>query len=171
MAGRKKFDWKSGSFLLFGILPSAPACANDGWWFAGGLSAAGEAILAVVAASVIATFIIEGIILQMLLKQGWGRSFGFAIVANIVSAGIGLMWYVAQGGYPGGWKTAFAMREYDRVAFLFLRSYLITVAEETVVIGLTLGKSLPFKTTFKAVAIMNLISYALTFILIALFVK
>ncbi|MCX6377523.1 MAG: hypothetical protein NTU88_16060 [Armatimonadetes bacterium] len=115
----------------------------------------------------ISTFIIEGIILQMLLQRGWGRSFALATVANIVSATIGLMWYLAQGVSPGGWKEALAMGSHDRLALLFARSYLITVAEETVVIGLMLGKSVQFKTTFKAVVITNLISYVLTAFLMA----
>lgn len=171
MVGRKTLDWKLAGFLFCGtLLCITPARAND-INFGAGLTAWGEVMTSVIIAYAVSTFIIEGILLNMLLKQGWGRSFALATVANIVSATIGLMWYVAQGGFPGGWKEAFAMGSHNRLALLFVRSYLITVAEETVVVGLMLGKSVQFKTTFKAVAITNLISYVLTAFLIAILVN
>jgi len=170
MVGRKTLYWKSAGFLFYGILLCiTPARAND-INFGAGLTAWGEMMTSVIIAYAIATFVIEGIILQMLLQQGWGRSFALAAAANIVSAGIGLIWYVAQGGYPGGWKTAFAEGEHDRLALLFVRSYLITVAEETVVIGLALANLVQFRKVFKAVVITNLVSYVLTAFLMAVLV-
>ena len=167
MVGRKTLDWKLAGFLLYGILLCiTPARANDINWGAAS-DAIGHIIMSVFIAYAVATFVVEGIILNMLLKQGWGRSFALATFANLVSAGIGLMWFHAQGGEPGGWKQAFVMGSYDRLALLFVRSYLITVAEETVVIGLALANIVQFRKVFKAVVVMNLVSYVLTAFLMA----
>jgi hypothetical protein len=51
--------------------------------------------------------------------------------------------------------------EFGTVALLLARSFVITVAEETVVVVLLLRKQRDFPTVFKAVAAMNVVSYAL----------
>jgi hypothetical protein len=58
--------------------------------------------------------------------------------------------------------------ELNTVVLLLCRSFVITVAEETVVVALLVGKQRDFLTTLKAVVAANAVSYTLVAALTAL---
>ena len=115
--------------------------------------------VAAVAAFMAAACLVEGYVMNLFLKLGYRRCFWYAVVANLVSMGLGLIWYYAGGEV--GWKTALVHGEFGRVALLMARSFVITLAEETVVVALLVRKQRDFGTVFKAVVAMNAVSYAL----------
>ena len=122
------------------------------------------AVAAVVGFSAI-TFFLEGYIMNLFLKLGYRRCFWYAVVANLVSMGLGLIWY--YGGEQVGWKTAMIHGEFARVGLLLARSFVITVAEEMVVVVLLVRKQRDFGTVFKAVVAMNAASYAILGVILA----
>jgi len=127
--------------------------------------AAVAAVAAVVGFTAAACFV-EGYIMNLFLKLGYRRCFWYAVAANLVSMGLGLIWYYAGGRV--GWKTALIHGEFGRVALLLARSFVITVAEETMVVVLLVRKQRDFGTVFKAVAAMNAVSYAILGVITAL---
>jgi hypothetical protein len=158
------------SAVLLVLLPAA-ARADD--MIAGNLGGLlvlfGVAIVVSVGAVVgftAVTCFLEGYIMNLFLKLGYRRCFWYAVVANLVSMGLGLIWYYAGG--QTGWKTALRHGEFGAVALLLARSFIITIAEETVVVVLLLRKQRDFETAFKAVAAMNAASYALLGVITAL---
>jgi len=152
-----------GAALL--VLVAAAARANDISWAAAN-SAFSYAVFAFLAAYSPAVWLVEAAILNVFLKRGYWRCLGYAAVANIVSTGIALLWYSNWGqgnwGQQTGWKTSWLSGPPARTVLLFVRSYLVTVAEESVVVLLMLGKLGNVKTALKSVAAANAVSYALT---------
>jgi hypothetical protein len=136
----------AGVLLLFGIFIVLP-------------------IVAVVGFTAVTCFL-EGYIMNLFLKLGYRRCFWYAVVANLVSMGLGLIWYYA--GVQVGWKAVLMYGEFGTVALLLACSFVITVAEETVVVVLMVRKQRDFETTFKAVAAANAVSYALLGVITAL---
>jgi len=122
--------------------------------------------VAAVAAFMAAACLVEGYVMNLFLKLGYRRCFWYAVVANLVSSGLGLIWYYAGGQV--GWKTAMIHGQFGTVALLMARSFVITVAEETVVIVLLLRKERGFEAAFKAVAAMNAASYAILGVILSL---
>lgn len=118
---------------------------------------------ALVASAGVAAFtgvvcLLEAALMDRFLKLGYRRCFWYAVVANLVSMGLGMIWY--QAGGRVGWKTALIQGEFGMVTWLLFRSFIITVAEETVVVMLVLRKQRDFETTIKAVLAANAASYA-----------
>jgi hypothetical protein len=152
-----------GFAALLVLLPAA-AFADD--MIAGNLGGvllllgvAAIATVIAVAGFTAAVCLIEGYLMDRFLKLGYRRCFWYAVVANLVSMGLGMVWY--QAGGQVGWKTALIQGEFGMVAWLLLRSLFITIAEETVVVGLMVRKQRDFETTLKAVVAANAASYAL----------
>ena len=102
--------------------------------------------------------LVEAGILKLFFKVGYVRCLWYAVVANLVSTGIGLLWMVYSNG--GGWKTAIFDHEMGRLTLLLVRSFLVTVAEETLVVLLLVGKLADVRTVLKAVTAANVVSYA-----------
>jgi hypothetical protein len=113
-----------------------------------------------------ATCLLEAYIMNLFLKLGFRWCLWCAVIANLTSIGLGLIWYFAGGQV--GWKTALIHGETGRVMLLLARSFVITIAEETVVVALMLRKQRDFPTALKAVVAMNAVSYALVAALTAL---
>ena len=141
---------------------AAPALANDF-----NVAAFGKGLALMMAYSpvtwiVYAVFVslIEALVLRLVLKIGYRWSLLYAVAANAVSTVIGALWYMAGEGM--GWKTAWMMERWQIVVPLLLRSYLVTVAEESVVIALILRKRFDIAAILKVVAAANAVSYALT---------
>jgi hypothetical protein len=147
-----------GAALL--LLAAAAARANDISWEAAN-RVAGYAVFAFLAAYSPAVWLVEAAILNIFLERGYWRCLGYAAVANIVSTGIALLWYY-NWGQETGWKMSLVDGPPGRTGALFVRSYLVTVAEETVVVLLMLGKLGNVRTALKSVAAANAVSYALT---------
>jgi len=151
-------------FVAFLVLLPTAAFADDMIMgnLGGALLLMGAAALAAAAGVggfTVAVCLLEASLMDRFLKLGYRRCFGYAVVANLVSMGLGLIWYEAGGRV--GWKTALIQGEFGMVAWLLLRSFIITLAEETVVVMLLLRKQRDFETTFKAVLAANAGSYAL----------
>jgi hypothetical protein len=161
----------TGFVALLALLPTA-AFADD--MIAGNLGGAlamAFALAAVPAVAAVAAFtvvvcLLEASLMDRFLKLGYRRCFWYAVVANLVSMGLGLIWY--QAGGQVGWKTAMIQGEFGMVAWLLLRSFVITIAEEAVVVALLLRKRRDFETTIKAVLAANAASYALLGVITAL---
>ena len=110
-----------------------------------------------------AVCLVEAGILKLFFKIGYVKCLGYAAVANFVSAGIGFLWQLYPGGIwhlGEGWKAAIAQHETGRLTILLVRSFLVTVAEETVVILLLARKWAGVGLVLKAVAVANVVSYA-----------
>ena len=111
------------------------------------------------------TWLVEAAILNAFLRRGYWNCFGYAAAANIVSTVVGAVWFfvATQEGTATakGWKMAFVDATYAKVAVLMLRSYIVTVAEETVVVALV-ARLRDIRIPLKAVAAANAVSYALT---------
>ena len=151
-----------GLIALLVLLPTA-AFADDMIMgnLGGALLLMGAAALAAgagVAAFTAAVCLLEASLMDRFLKLGYRRCFWYAVVANLVSMGLGMIWY--QAGGRVGWKTALIHGEFGMVAWLLLRSFIITVAEETVLVMLLLRKQRDFETTVKAVLAANAASYS-----------
>ena len=108
-----------------------------------------------------AVCLVEAGILEFFFQIGYVRCLRYAALANFVSVAIGVLW-MAYGNEGGGWKAAILERETGRLAVLLARSFLVTVAEETVVILLLARKSAGVGLALKAVAAANVVSYALS---------
>ena len=108
----------------------------------------------------VTTCLVEARILSFFLKIGYLRCLGYATVANSVSMAIGLVWLHSSGGE--GWKTALVTGQTDVLLVLLVRSFLVTLAEETVVILSIVHESAGVGLVFKAVAAANVVSYAMS---------
>jgi len=107
----------------------------------------------------------EAGILKLFFKVGYLRCLGYAALANFVSAAIGFLWmlFPAPQAPHAGWKTALLFHQHTSIlTVLLVRSFLVTVAEETVVILLLARKWAGVGLVLKAVATANVISYALS---------
>ncbi len=109
--------------------------------------------------------LLEGYVMDRVLHLGYRRCFWYAVAANVVSTVLGTVWYFAGG--ETGWKTALAQGEFDRVRVLFARSFVITLAEETVVVALLARKQRGAGDVFLAMVAANVASYVLLLLLIA----
>jgi len=118
------------------------------------------AALAIFLAYVAFVLLIEAKILNLFLKAGFRRCLGYSTVANVCSGVVGLLWSLAA--RPGGWKVAVLTHEWNRLGVLFVRSYLVAVAVEGLIVLLMAGKQADPKTVLKAVAWANAASYVLT---------
>jgi len=161
----RRLAFAGAAFAAVGLAASAPAFANDfnmNLWSPTDML--WEALLKVVFPSIV-LLVIEAAILKRLLGLVWKRALWCAVVANVVSLAVGALWYVVL--KQPGWKTVLVQREWEPIkhwgvlGMLFVRSYVITVAEESVVVALLLGKGTDFARTAKAVALANAVSYVL----------
>ena len=107
--------------------------------------------------------LIEALGLNYYLKLGLWPCLGCALPANLLSAIIGLIWYYA--GNEEGWKTAVAIGELASIAPLFLRSFLVTLVGEGLLLVLILRKYRDVRTILKAVLLANALSYLLSAVL------
>jgi hypothetical protein len=136
---------------------AAPAFADDQlgaqmWTLALGL------VFVVIPFS-IATWFIEAAVLNYILELGYWRCFVYSLLANLATFFLGLIWAKALG--EGGWKGAFMLGQLGRLALLFLRSFVVTVAEEGCIIVLLVGKQRDAKATLGAVLAANALTYAI----------
>jgi len=118
------------------------------------------AALAVFVAYVAFVLLIEAKILNLFLKAGFRRCLGYSTLANVYSGVVGWLWAVAA--QTDGWKAAVLAHEWNRLGVLFVRSYLVAVAVEGLIVLLMAGKRADAKTVLKAVAWANAASYVLT---------
>jgi hypothetical protein len=138
------------------VFAAAPALADP---FSAEMMVTGLIALIVVIPFSIATWFIEAAVLNYILKLDYSLAFTYSLVANLVSFFLGLIWASVLG--ESGWKAAFMFGQLDRMALLFLRSFVVTVAEEGLIILLLVGKGRDNKTTLGAVLAANAVSYAI----------
>ena len=101
--------------------------------------------------------LIEAAVLVFFLDNDFHTCFWYCLAANAVSTIMGFVWVWVFGA--GGWKIAMASGKAEFPVLLFARSYVLTVAEETLIIGLVTGYQRSWRHLLKAVATMNGISY------------
>jgi len=135
----------------------------------GALAFIGMAVL--VAAAGVAAFsvvvcLLEAYLMDRFVKLGYLRCLWYSLVANVVSMGLGGVWYLVGG--QTGWKTALIHGQYGMVWWLLLRSFVITVAEEAVVVTLLVRRRRDFETVIRAVLAANAGSYAILGVIAAL---
>lgn len=147
--------YTAGGAIAALLLTTAPASAND----MGGAVGLFFSLAAFFVYSVL-TWPIEGAILSRFLKVGFWRCLGCAIVANVVSTGLGLVWMEIWG--RGGWKVALWNHDYDAFALLLVRSFLITLVEEGIILSLLLRKRRDTRMILKAATWANAITYGLS---------
>ena len=146
----------SGIALLFvALLAVSPASADDMMMASGVLEAMGWAFIIWIGA----TLFIEAWILNAFLKLGYRRALAYSVLANLASALLSLLW--AGMFREGGWKIALLSHEWGTLARLLVRSYVVTVAEEGMVVALLMRNRRSIGTVLAAVALANLASYAL----------
>jgi len=146
----------------------APACANDITPEAIGKGLAMMAAYNPISWIVYTVFVtlIEAVAVSLILRIRYSQSLTYLLLANGVSAALAALMYFAGGGE--GWKTAIVLEHWGSVTALFIRSYLVTVAEETVVLAWILGKRYTFTKVITAVAVGNASSYLITGVFMAL---
>jgi hypothetical protein len=145
----------------------APAHADD---FFAGLGAALDHVaniyLTLLVFNVVSWFI-EAWILNRYLRVGYWKLFGLSALVNIVSTALGFFHWKLLLGFEG-WKTAIVYGDWGRVGILFLRSFVITVAEEGLILmAIVRGRA---RAVWRGVLAANLVTYVLAAI-IMLFVS
>ncbi len=135
-------------------LTAAPAQADG---IAGEMASFAVKAIPLLLALIVATWFLEAAILNRFLQRRYWRMFAIAVLINIVSTELGLRFWphIFRATLPGtgeqipsgfafGWKwaslLAFEEHRYGPLAVLFLRSFLITVVEETLLVMLLLRK-------------------------------
>ena len=101
--------------------------------------------------------LIEACVLVFCLDEDFLTCFWYCLAANAVSTIMGFVWEEVFGTV--GWKTAMASHRAEFPVLLFARSYVLTVAEETLVVGLMSGRQRSWLHLLRAVATMNGLSY------------
>jgi hypothetical protein len=137
------------------LLAASPASADDMFMASGALQAMGLAFIIWIGA----TLFIEAWILNAFLKLGYRRALAYSILANLASALLSLLW--AGMFQEGGWKIALLSHHWGILARLLVRSYVVTTAEEGMVVALLMRNRRSTGTVFAAVGVANLASYAL----------
>jgi hypothetical protein len=127
--------------------------------FADGVAAEFDIYATVVIPFIIATWFIEAAVLNYILKLGYRRCFSYSLIANLASFFLGLIWVGVLG--EAGWKEALIHGEVGRARLLLLRSFVVTVAEEGLIILLLVGKQRDNKATLAAVPAANALTYAI----------
>ena len=143
-----------GVFVLSAII-AAPAFADEiisfqAWKLGIGLMVAFPFYF-------ITVCLIEACVLVFFLDDDFHTCFWYCVAANAVSTIMGFVWDCVFG--TGGWKIAMASRKAEFPVLLFTRSYVLTVAEETLIIGLVTRYQRSWRNLLKAVATMNVMSY------------
>ena len=159
------FACTAAATALLSAAGVSPAHADPlgGMWagdaMGSGLLFAALGALAVFLACVAVVLLVEAKILNLFLKTGFWRCLGYSTPANVASGVVGWLWRMAAG--TGGWKLAVVHHEWNTLAVLFVRSYLVAVAVEGLIVVLMVGKRADAKTVIKAVAWANAASYVL----------
>ena len=146
------------ALLLTTLLAGSAALADDMFLASGAFEALGRMAFLFVVWIVVTPFV-EAWILTAFLKLGYPRALAYAILANLVSALLGLLW--AGLFQEPGWKTALLDRQWAVLPRMLLRSYVVTTAEEGMVVALLIRNTKNIGTVFTAVVVANLVSYAM----------
>ena len=155
-----------GAMALGVFLVAPPAWAND----MGGPAAWGLWMLwffifpIVLPAYTIVICFIEAAVLNAVLKSRYWSCFKWVLVANVVSTVLAVMWLFVLG--EGGWKMALTAGNTRLFWGLIARSFVVTVAEETLVVALIVRQRFGIGHVLKAVAAANAVSYLLTALLL-----
>lgn len=111
-------------------------------------------------------WVVEAAVLQRLIPLPFRQWLLYSAIANIVSSAISLLWYFGLDHSEQGWKTSLLAK--SPFLILFVRSFLVTVAEETVVVALFLGTRATFRRGLGAVVAANGVTYAIGLVILLL---
>jgi hypothetical protein len=110
----------------------------------------------------VVSWFIEAWILNRYLRLGYWKLFGLSALVNIVSTALGFFHWKLLLGFEG-WKTAIVYGDWSRVGILFLRSFVITVAEEGLLLMVIVrGRA---RAVWRGVLAANLVTYVLAFVI------
>ena len=115
---------------------------------------------------VLVMWLIEAAVLRRALQVGFWRALWFSFAANAASIAVGLEWSDRTG--QRGWKATLLTGQWDRVGLLFFRSFVVTVAVQTVVVLLLMGRRADVRFGFRAVLLANVATYAATLPVLAM---
>ncbi len=152
--------------LVLMLVAAAPASAND----MGGPAAWGLAILwfvifpVMLPLYVLFVCAIEAAVLSAVLRSRYWSCFKWLLAANVVSTVLGVVWFFVLG--EGGWKMALTAGNMRLFCGLIARSFVVTVAEETLVVALIVRQRFAIGQVLKAVAAANAVSCVLTALLL-----
>jgi hypothetical protein len=149
------------------VLAVAPAYADN---VVAGLAAAFEHVANIyltLAVFNVVSWFIEAWILNRYLRLGYWKLFGLSALVNIVSTALGLRFWPSVFGREG-WKTAIVFGDWRMLGALFLRSFVLTVAEEGLILMAILRRRV--RAIVIGVVVANLVTYVLAAI-IMLFVR
>jgi len=146
------------ALLLTTLLAGSAAVADDMFLASGAFESLGRWAFLFVVWIVITPFL-EALILTAFLKLGYPKALGYAILANLVSVLLSLLW--AGLFQEGGWKTALVDRNWAVLPRLLVRSYIVTAAEEGIVVALLVRNTRSIGTVFTSVLVANLASYVM----------
>ena len=154
--------WSPPCVAMLVVLAVTPAYADD---FFAGLSAALEHVaniyLTLLVFNVVSWFIEAGI-LNHYLRVGYWKLFGLSALVNIASTVLGLWFWPWVFGREG-WKTAIVYGDWGTLGVLFLRSFVLTVAEEGLILVLALRRRV--RAIVIGVVVANVVTYVLAAII------
>lgn len=157
------------------LVAAWPLCADDMWLSSGldlshtawslGMWKLGIALLVLVP-YVLITIGMEAWILGAVLSMPFLRAVGYAVAANFASGAVGAVWWLIGGEM--GWKTAVVEHRWALASMAVVRSFLVTLAIETVVLIVLLRRRRDMEQILRGSAWANGASYVLVFLLLIL---
>jgi hypothetical protein len=160
-----------GGVAAAGIMLAAASARADDMWMSSGLDMSlalfklGIAIV-VLAAYILITIGVEAWLFSLVLELRFWRAFGYAVLVNMVSGGVGALWW-ALGGQVG-WKTAVLEQKWLLAGMHIVRSFLVTLAIEAFILVPALHGRADTRKTLKAAVWANAASYVLIFFVLIL---
>jgi hypothetical protein len=151
------------------LLLSGHACSADDMWMSSGLDWSFLTFqltiaIGVIVAYVLLTVVLEAWVLSWVLRCGFWAGLAYSMLANFASGGVGAVWWLLGGQV--GWKTAVIQHHWALAAAHVVRSFLVTLAIESLVLIGVLRREPDTKRVLKAVALANAVSYVLVFMLL-----
>ncbi len=162
VGGARPRRWSTALVAMLLVLAVAPAYADN---VVSGLAVAFEHVaniyLTLLVFNVVSWFI-EAWILNRYLRLGYWKLFGLSALVNIVSTALGLRLWPSVLGREG-WKTAMVFGDLRMLGVLFLRSFVLTVAEEGLILMAILRRRV--RAIVIGVVVANLVTYVLAAII------
>jgi hypothetical protein len=175
---RRTHLWLVGVVVAATMVMGGAAWADDGPFFTttGTIVLLGLGLLFLLVFAVVycgGVIAVEAWVLNRFLQVGYKKTLGYSALINLASWGVSLGWEALArvlGGASGGWKTALARGEFSGLAFLFVRSLVVAIVIEGVVLLLMLGRKFEAKKIIGAVAAANGASYVVNLLVMLPFV-
>ena len=120
--------------------------------------------IVVIVGYVLLTVGVEAWVLASYLRCGFWPGLAYSLLMNLASGGVGAAWWFLGGQV--GWKTAVVHHQWVLAGAHVVRSFLVTLAIEALVLLGLLRREPDTKRVLKAAALANAISYVLVLALL-----